>query len=179
MNYKWETFQICTIATHVHKKHRNSAPEIYTQLCFWYSGIWPCGVITLIRELFTAESKGQVYGHLHQFLHTHSGTASNLRKLCTIVLITCWLNGRVFFCAYVNKKSNIDIGYICYDDSCHLKKYAMNPCRKELTFITKILSEMNITIDKMHIAGHVDVWWKRSCDPALYPELEKVSINLM
>ena len=75
-----------------------------------------------------------------------------------------------------NNKSNIGIGYICYDDGCHLKKYAMNPCRKELTSTTKILK---IAVDKMHMAGHVDVWCKRNCDPALYPELEKVSINFM
>ena len=34
--------------------------------------MWPCGVITLIRELFNAESKSQVYGHLHQFLQNNS-----------------------------------------------------------------------------------------------------------
>ncbi len=41
-------------------------------------GMWPCGVITLLRELFLAESKAQVYGHLHQFLQSAPATASNL-----------------------------------------------------------------------------------------------------
>ena len=69
------------------------------------------------------------------------------------------------------------LGYICYDDGCHLKKYAMNPNRRDLTSTTKILSEMKITVDKMHMAGHVDAWCKQTCDPALYPELQKVSTN--
>ena len=55
------------------------------------AGIWPCGVITLIRELFTAESKGQVYGHLHQFLQSHSHTASNLRKFLFIRLYLLYI----------------------------------------------------------------------------------------
>ena len=34
------------------------------------------------------------------------------------------------------------LGSICYDDGCHLKKYAMNPSRRELTSTTKVLSEL-------------------------------------
>lgn len=45
------------------------------------AGMWPCGIITFIRELFIAESKSQVYGHIHQFLQNNSETASHLRKL--------------------------------------------------------------------------------------------------
>lgn len=45
------------------------------------AGMWPCGIITLIRELFIAESKSRVYGHIHQFLQNNSETASHLRKL--------------------------------------------------------------------------------------------------
>ena len=33
------------------------------------AGIHPCGIITMIAELFGAESKAQVYGHLHAYLH--------------------------------------------------------------------------------------------------------------
>lgn len=52
------------------------------------AGMWPCGTITLLRELFLAESKSQVYGHLHQFLQSVPSTASNLSKLqhCHVVL---------------------------------------------------------------------------------------------
>ena len=31
-------------------------------------GVWPCGIITMLGELFGAESKGQVYGYLHIIL---------------------------------------------------------------------------------------------------------------
>ena len=48
--------------------------------------------------------------------------------------------------------------YICYDDGCHLKKYAENLCRRDQTATTKILSELHIVVDKMHMAGHVDKW---------------------
>ena len=42
------------------------------------AGMWPCGVITFIRELFVAESKSQVYGHVHQFLQDNHETALHL-----------------------------------------------------------------------------------------------------
>ena len=45
------------------------------------AGMWPCGVISFIRELFIAESKAQVYGHLHQFLQSNPDTAKKLRNL--------------------------------------------------------------------------------------------------
>lgn len=67
------------------------------------------------------------------------------------------------------------LGYICYDDGCHLKRYAMNPCRCDQTPTTKILSELTITVDKMHMAGHVDAWCKKKCDPQLFLDLNKVS----
>ena len=31
------------------------------------AGIWPCATITLLAELFTSESKAQVYGPVHDF----------------------------------------------------------------------------------------------------------------
>lgn len=39
---------------------------IYTTIRI-LAGIRPCGIIVLIAELFTAESKSQVYSHLHEF----------------------------------------------------------------------------------------------------------------
>ena len=64
--------------------------------------------------------------------------------------------------------------YICYDDGCHLRKYAVNPCRCDITPTTRILSEVAIVVDKIHIAGHVDMWCKKTCDPRLFPNLIKV-----
>ena len=37
---------------------------------------------------------------------------------------------------------------------------------------------MNIVVDKMHMAGHVDAWCKKTCDPSLYPELQKVRVYI-
>ena len=48
------------------------------------AGVWPCGIITLLRELFVAESKSQVYGHLHQFLQDYSETAHCLSVLIIV-----------------------------------------------------------------------------------------------
>ena len=64
--------------------------------------------------------------------------------------------------------------YICYDDGCHLKKYASQKQRCELTSTTKLLQSVNIVIDKMHMAGHTDTWCKQNCDPKLFPDLAMV-----
>ena len=42
------------------------------------AGIWPCGTITLIDELFTSESISQVYGCLHGFIHTNSTNTESI-----------------------------------------------------------------------------------------------------
>ena len=47
-------------------------------------GMWPCGVIALLRELFLAESKAQVYGHLHEFLKSAPAAAANLSMYSSI-----------------------------------------------------------------------------------------------
>ena len=67
------------------------------------------------------------------------------------------------------------IEYICYDDGCHLKKYAENKSRSSLTPTTHFLSDVTIVIDKMHMRGHVDPWCSKVCDPRKYTELKNVS----
>ena len=42
------------------------------------AAMWPCGIITHVSELYTAESKSQVYGQLHDLLQTESAMATNL-----------------------------------------------------------------------------------------------------
>ena len=44
--------------------------------------------------------------------------------------------------------------FICYDDGCHLRKYATNSSRCDLTATTTLLSQVEIVIDKLHFAGH-------------------------
>lgn len=48
------------------------------------AGIWPCGTITLLDELFRAESKSQVYGSVHSFIHSNGVSTSNISKHSTI-----------------------------------------------------------------------------------------------
>ena len=50
------------------------------------AGAWPCGTITILGELFGAESKSQVYGMLHAYLHVNRESTSNLRKVLLCIL---------------------------------------------------------------------------------------------
>ena len=45
------------------------------------AGMWPCGIIILLDELFNAESKSQVCGILHQYISSFPQTANSIRKL--------------------------------------------------------------------------------------------------
>ena len=45
-------------------------------------GSWPCGTITMISELFSAESKTQVYGTLHTFLQENQDETKEIGQ-CT------------------------------------------------------------------------------------------------
>ena len=65
--------------------------------------------------------------------------------------------------------------YICYDDGCHLRKFARNPIRKDLTPTSKKIASLEIVVDKMHMAGHVDKWCMANCDPRNIAELNDVS----
>lgn len=68
----------------------------------------------------------------------------------------------------------IDTGYICYDDGCHLRRFARQPHRKDVTSTSQTLASLEIVVDKMHIAGHKDPWCLKNCDSRKIPELEKV-----
>lgn len=64
---------------------------------------------------------------------------------------------------------------LCYDDGCHLRKYARNPVRSKLSKAAVRLSNIDIVIDKMHFAGHTDAWCKANCNPYNVKQLEKVT----
>ena len=70
-------------------------------------------------------------------------------------------------------------GTLCYDDRCHLKKYALNPTRKEITPTAARLAALNIVVDKMHFKGHTDSWCHDHCNPYNLRELDKVSSTLL
>ena len=44
------------------------------------AGIWPCGIITIVDELYKTESKSQVYGCLHGFIHSNPLTTQDISK---------------------------------------------------------------------------------------------------
>ena len=66
------------------------------------AGMWPCGIVTFIHELFIAESKSQVYDHLHNFLLKNEGAASSLSKFSN--------------CVHIDKSVNVILEYISDDD---------------------------------------------------------------
>ena len=68
----------------------------------------------------------------------------------------------------------IGLEYICYDDGCHLRRFAQNPVRSDVTNTSKFIAQLKIVIDRMHFQGHVDDWCKRNCNPNNFPDLEHV-----
>ena len=45
------------------------------------AGIWPCGIITLLNELYISESKSQVYGAIHSFFQSNEDSMTDLSKI--------------------------------------------------------------------------------------------------
>ena len=113
----------------------------------------------LLAELFRAESTSQVYATLHEFLRNHKHVFEKLGKVFALVLtVYCFQE------------------FICYDDGCHLRKFAQQSARKNVTIIAQKLSETEIVIDKLHMAGHMDKWCKENCDPHHFQALDKVCV---
>lgn len=67
------------------------------------------------------------------------------------------------------------IEYICYDDGCHLRKYARNTKRNKVSLAAAALANVEMVIDKLHMRGHVDKWCAENCDPNKFKELDDVS----
>ena len=55
-----------------------------------YSGIvagaWPCGIITMMGELFNSELKTQIYGFLHAFIQENENEMDDLSTCILFVL---------------------------------------------------------------------------------------------
>ena len=69
------------------------------------------------------------------------------------------------------------LGTICYDDACHLVKYARNPSRCSLTPIAKHLATLEYVVDRMHFRGHVDLWCRDNCNPDKFASMNMVNEN--
>ena len=132
------------------------------------AGIRPCGIVVMLTGLFTAESKSQVYAALHELLTNHTNIASNLSEYGTEKHeYVCWfMNSNTYF---------FKPEFVCYDDGCHLRRYATNPSRRNLTPQSIQLANTEIVIDKLHMAGHTDTWCRQHCDPKSFKELDNVS----
>ena len=50
-------------------------------------GAWPCGTVTMIGELFCAESKSQVYGSLHTFLQENKEETNKISMYVILCLL--------------------------------------------------------------------------------------------
>ena len=68
----------------------------------------------------------------------------------------------------------LNIGTICYDDACHLLKYAQNEKRVNLTDTMKKIGKTKIMVDKFHFGNHVDEWCKKHCNPYKCTDLNEV-----
>ena len=69
------------------------------------------------------------------------------------------------------------VGTICYDDACHLLRYAQNVKRRDLTKTSRRISDLNIVVDRFHFRNHVDKWCQSNCNPYKCEGLEGVSEN--
>lgn len=51
--------------------------------------------------------------------------------------------------------------------------------RRDITTTSKLLAELPIVVDKMHIAGHVDAWCLDNCDSRKIEALKEVFLNII
>lgn len=122
---------------------------------------WPCGIIAHLDELFISESLPQVYGSLHSLLHINQSQTATISK-----------DYQYYNYCRVNIQDHT--GFVCYDDGCHLRKFARNPSRSSLTATASRIANLEIVIDRMHFKGHVDSWCKQTCNPDNFIELNDV-----
>lgn len=64
---------------------------------------------------------------------------------------------------------------ICYDDACHLKKFAQNPKRSQLTEVAKAIESKIIVCDRFHFRNHIDKWCIKNCNPYDCDELKVIT----
>lgn len=67
---------------------------------------------------------------------------------------------------------------ICYDDACHLKRFAQNPIRCSKTDIASRICEMEILCDRFHFKNHVDGWCRTYCNPLKSETLKGVNTEV-
>ncbi|XP_015751976.1 PREDICTED: uncharacterized protein LOC107331827 isoform X2 [Acropora digitifera] len=58
------------------------------------------------------------------------------------------------------------------------KKCCVNPIRKEMTAMSKMLGKMDMVVDKLQCRNHVDRWCKANCNPHDRNELRGVDTEM-
>ena len=107
---------------------------------------FPCGVITVLEELYGSESLTQVYAIMVEYL------------------------------AALPKKAREEIIEIAYDDACHFKKFSENKVRAAKNDITLFMANsIGKHVDKFHFPNHVDSWCHANCNPSDVKHLDGVN----
>ena len=108
-------------------------------------GAYPCGIATLIDELYGCESLSQVYGIVVD--HFSKMSESSRDRLEELV----------------------------YDDACHLKKFCEAEKRANRNEFTRKLAEIGKRVDNFHFPNHVDAWCQQNCNPKDSKNLDGVN----
>ena len=131
----------------------------------------------LLSELFGSESKSQVYGSLHTFFQENQKATSDICKIPIFTLGMARFACKIDY-SYILYCFPKLIACICYDDACHLKKYACNTTRSGSTLTSSHIASLDIAIDKLHFRGHVDSWCHHHCNPYKLDRLKEVHHNI-
>ena len=143
-----------------------------------------------IDEMYGAEAKCQVYGSIHSLMHSNPHETSDVSKSVSDIFLCphehiagggyfkgCILNCLKMFYFYL-APVYLCIGFLVYDDGCHLLRFATNPKRCGLTETAKKIASTKIVVDKMHFKGHKDQWCRRHCNPNDYDALMEVGAGV-
>ena len=69
--------------------------------------------------------------------------------------------------------------FVCYDDACHLKKYAQNRMCRNITGTNQKMADTEMMIDRFHFKNHVDPWCKQPCNPYKSDDIKVSAITLV
>ena len=68
---------------------------------------------------------------------------------------------------------------ICYDDACHLKRFACNPVSSSLSGTAVDIASKEIVCDRFHFKNHTDAWCKKHCNPYTCKSLKVNCSNIL
>ena len=69
--------------------------------------------------------------------------------------------------------------FICYDDACHLKKYAQGSGCRNVTLTTQKMAKMEMIIDRFYFKNPVDLCCKDHCNTYNTDGLKVSAITLV